>query len=155
MHNITRNNYKPKVGDYHNVILHDPILGKVWIFDCDGIYFDASKTHVIVVNEEGVSEEYAISQKFVTDKAKELKAEIDTKEAKGEAEKVKTELTEKITALSGRIDTIESDYAKAADLAKTEAHIERIDDDIHRLNEALNNLTSLVNKVVDKVGGVQ
>lgn len=38
MRNITRSNYEPKIGDYHNMIVHDPVLNHLWLFDCDGVY---------------------------------------------------------------------------------------------------------------------
>ena len=45
MRNITRSNYDPKTGDYHNMIVHDPVRGKIWLFDCDAsanLTFDAT-----------------------------------------------------------------------------------------------------------------
>lgn len=66
MRNITRNNYDPHIGDYHNVIVHDTVRGKIWLFDCDGVFLDMSKTNVTVVDEYGESVEYAASQSLVT-----------------------------------------------------------------------------------------
>ena len=66
MRNITRSNYDPHIGDYHNMIVHDPVRGKIWLFDCDGVYLDMSKTNVTVVDEYGESVEYAASQRLVT-----------------------------------------------------------------------------------------
>lgn len=66
MRNITRSNYDPHIGDYHNMIVHDPVRGKIWLFDCDGVYLDMSKTNVTVVDEYGVSTDYAASQALVT-----------------------------------------------------------------------------------------
>lgn len=66
MRNITRSNYDPKTGDYHNMIVHDPVRGKIWLFDCDGVYLDMSKTNVTVVDEYGESVDYAASQRLVT-----------------------------------------------------------------------------------------
>lgn len=66
MRNITRSNYDPKTGDYHNMIVHDPVRGKIWLFDCDGVFLDMSKTNVTVVDEYGESVEYAASQRLVT-----------------------------------------------------------------------------------------
>lgn len=67
MRNITRSNYDPKTGDYHNMIVHDPVRGKIWLFDCDGVFLDMSKTNVTVVDEYGESVEYAASQRLVTE----------------------------------------------------------------------------------------
>ena len=67
MRNITRSNYDPKTGDYHNMIVHDPVRGKIWLFDCDGVFLDMSKTNVTVVDEYGESVEYAASQHLVTE----------------------------------------------------------------------------------------
>lgn len=66
MRNITRSNYDPHIGDYHNMIVHDPVRGKIWLFDCDGVFLDMSKTNVTVVDEYGESTEYAASQRLVT-----------------------------------------------------------------------------------------
>lgn len=66
MRNITRSNYDPHIGDYHNMIVHDPVRGKIWLFDCDGVYLDMSKTDVTVVDEYGESVDYAASQRLVT-----------------------------------------------------------------------------------------
>ena len=59
------------------MIVHDPVLGKIWLFDCDGVFLDMSKTNVTVVDEYGESTEYAASQRLVTDTHDTLNAKID------------------------------------------------------------------------------
>ena len=65
MRTITRNNYTPKIGDYHEIILKDPEQRKVWLFDCDGVYTEILKT-VFVADSFGNSTEKAASQRLVT-----------------------------------------------------------------------------------------
>lgn len=64
MHTIIRDNYDPKLGEYHETILIDEARRKTWLFDCDGVFTDITK--IVVVSERGDSEEYAASQKWLT-----------------------------------------------------------------------------------------
>lgn len=80
MRTIIRNNYDPHIGDYHSRIVHDEVRNKIWLFDCDGVYLDMSKTNIIVVDEEGDSREFAISQRFVTDNFNEVREELSEKQ---------------------------------------------------------------------------
>lgn len=73
MRTIIRNNYTPHIGDYHDKIVHDEERNKLYLFDCDGVFTDVSKTGVEVVNEKGQSRVAAVSQKLFTD-------EIDSKQ---------------------------------------------------------------------------
>ena len=76
MRTIIRDNYTPKNGDYHEVILIDEAQNKQWVFDCDGVFTPFSGEVVNVVSEFGDSTEDAISQKFFTDTTYELQDEI-------------------------------------------------------------------------------
>lgn len=72
MHTIIRDNYDPTPNEYHETIVVDEARGKRWLFDCDGVYHDI--TNVKVVSERGDSEEYAASQKWVTEEVEALEA---------------------------------------------------------------------------------
>lgn len=65
MHTIIRDNYDPQLNEYHEMIIVDPTRRKTWLFDCDGVFLDI--TRGIVVSERGDSEEWAASQKWVTE----------------------------------------------------------------------------------------
>lgn len=67
MRTIIRNNYTPKTGDYHDKIVHDEELGKLYLFDCDGVWTDVSATRVTVKSKYGTSRRDAISQGFFTE----------------------------------------------------------------------------------------
>lgn len=78
MRTIIRDNYTPKNGDYHEVILIDKAQNKKWIFDCDGVFTPlGSGEQINVVNSFGDSTTDAISQKFFTDTTYELQDKID------------------------------------------------------------------------------
>lgn len=106
MRNITRNNYTPHIGDYHNMIVHDEVLGKVWLFDCDGVFLDMSKTNVTVVDDYGESTEYAASQRLVTATKDALTERI------GEAETASQERDAALGAkIDDEVDTLEQEIA--------------------------------------------
>lgn len=78
MRTIIRDNYTPKNGDYHEVILIDEAQNEKWIFDCDGVFTPlGSGEQINVVNSFGDSTTDAISQKFFTDTTYELQDKID------------------------------------------------------------------------------
>lgn len=78
MRTIIRDNYTPKNGDYHEVILIDEAQNEKWIFDCDGVFTPlGSGEQINVVNSFGDSTTDAISQKFFTDTTYELRDEIE------------------------------------------------------------------------------
>lgn len=79
MRTIIRDNYTPKVGDYHEKIVRDEVNNRQWIFDCDGVFTDITDTtsDVEVVNELGESTTAVTSQKLVTDSVGILQEEID------------------------------------------------------------------------------
>lgn len=72
MRTIIRDNYDPIPNEYHETIVVDEARKKRWLFDCDGIFQDITK--VDVVSERGNSEEYAASQKWVTEEVEALEA---------------------------------------------------------------------------------
>lgn len=72
MHTIIRDDYTPQLNEYHEIILVDPTRRKTWLFDCDGVFTDITKINV--VSERGDSEEYAASQKWLTEELEALEA---------------------------------------------------------------------------------
>ena len=151
MRNITRSNYDPHVGDYHNKMVHDPVRGKFWWFDCDGMYFDMSKTNVTVVDEYGDSAEYAASQSLVTrtnntlstridgvDEASHLRDdELDDK-IDGEAERLEAKIDANDVATRGREQALRDDYTNK---------YQTLDNDIETLTRVTNGLTTDVENI--------
>lgn len=151
MRNITRSNYDPHIGDYHNVIVHDPVRGKIWLFDCDGVYLDMSKTNVTVVDEYGESAEYAASQSLVTrthdtldtkidgvDEASHLRDdELDDK-IDGESERLDAKIDANDVATRGREQTMTDDYT---------AKYQTLDNDIETLTRVTDGLTTDVEQI--------
>lgn len=147
MRNITRSNYTPHIGDYHNMIVHDPVLGKIWLFDCDGVFLDMSKTNVTVVDEFGPSESYAASQRLVTevktlaegfDEASHLRDdELDDK-----IDTTKEELTTTINAndvaTRAREQALKDDYTNK---------YQTLDNDIETLTRVTDGLTTDVEQI--------
>lgn len=138
MHNIIRNNYTPHIGDYHNTIVHDNELNRVWFFDCDGVF--ESKTNIAVRNEGGESTTDAISQKFVTDNLNNINEDIDELEV-GKQNKL----------VSGtNIKTINNQSV----LGSGDIHIEGASDNYEDLNNLpkVNNTTLIGNKTSADLG---
>ena len=147
MRNITRSNYTPHIGDYHNMIVHDPVLGKIWLFDCDGVFLDMSKTNVTVVDEFGPSDSYAASQRLVTevktlaegfDEASHLRDdELDDK-----IDTTKEELTATINAndvaTRAREQALRDDYTNK---------YQTLDNDIETLTRVTDGLTTDVEQI--------
>lgn len=67
MRTIIRNDYDPKVGDYHDRIIIDETRKKKWLFDCDGIFTPLGGGGAEVVEEFGDSSYIGLSQKFLTE----------------------------------------------------------------------------------------
>lgn len=65
MRTILRDNYTPEMGAYHETLIIDEARHKKYLFDCDGVFTDI--TNPLVVSERGDSEDFAASQKWVTD----------------------------------------------------------------------------------------
>lgn len=65
MRTILRDNYTPEMGAYHETLVIDETRHKKYLFDCDGVFTDI--TNPLVVSERGDSEDFAASQKWVTD----------------------------------------------------------------------------------------
>lgn len=146
MRNITRNNYTPHIGDYHNMIVHDEVLGKVWLFDCDGVFLDMSKTNVTVVDDYGESTEYAASQRLVTatkDNLTEAIGEVDTA-SQGRDDALDTKIDNEVDTLEQEIASVESesiarDNALEADYTQK---YNTLDNDIETLTRTTDNLAS-------------
>lgn len=139
MRNITRNNYDPHIGDYHNRIVHDEARGKIWLFDCDGVFLDMSKTNVRVVNEYGQSEEYAIGQKFFTDEMAATNATIITVDEASQARDadITNDLNEATETLQANINTVNTNaITRDTQLANTlNAHVTALDNDVENLTD--------------------
>lgn len=75
MRTTIRDNYDPELNDYHDEIVIDEVRGKVWLFDCDGVYLELSS--VEIVNERGQSPYKAGSQKWITDEVEDLEQAIE------------------------------------------------------------------------------
>ena len=110
MRTIIRDNYDPIPNEYHETIVVDEARRKRWLFDCDGIFHDITK--VDVVSERGNSEEYAASQKWVTEEVEALEAadqalqdNIDAEEAGRIA--ADTEIWEEIEAIEAASDVVD------------------------------------------------
>lgn len=146
MRNITRNNYTPHIGDYHNMIVHDEVLGKVWLFDCDGVFLDMSKTNVAVVDDYGESTEYAASQRLVTatkDTLTERIGEVETASQEGDAA-LDAKIDDEVDTLEQEITSVESesiarDNALEADYTQK---YNTLDNDIETLTRTTDNLAS-------------
>ena len=151
MRNITRSNYDPHIGDYHNVIVHDPVRGKIWLFDCDGVFLDMSKTNVTVVDEYGESAEYAASQSLVTRTHDTLDTKIDGVDESshlrddelddkidGESERLDAKIDANDVATRGREQTMTDDYT---------AKYQSLDNDIETLTRVTDGLTTDVEQI--------
>lgn len=144
MHNITRSNYTPKVGDYHNTFLHDPVKRKVWVFDCDGLYEDITKTNIIVVNEQGDSVDYAASQNLVTQLHQADQTAINNVDSASQARdtQLQTNLNQASTTLGARIEEVNTQSIARDTQNKNQlsARIDNADTAIATLNEVADGL---------------
>lgn len=160
MRTIYRDNYTPKVGDYHNVVVFDNALGNIWLFDCDGIYLDLSKTDVRVVNEAGQSTEYAISQKFVTDNLKSANdkiGEVD-QESQRRDQEIKESLTQAEEELQSNLDRVENESKSRDSALQTQFSdgYKEFRDNIGLLNDATQVLSEEVEKyATDGIFGIE
>lgn len=123
MHTIIRDNYDPKLGEYHEKILIDEARHKTWMFDCDGVFTDITK--VVVVSERGDSEEYAASQKWLTLELEALEAADVALQDNIDAEAATREADDK--TLQDNID---------AEAATREANDETLQDNIDAEEDA-------------------
>lgn len=85
MHTTIRDNYEPKIGDYHNQIVRDTVNNRIWLFDCDGVYLNVSRTWVTVRDELGDSDTDAIAQRVVTEHINALTGRLNEEAAAREA----------------------------------------------------------------------
>lgn len=151
MRNITRSNYDPHTGDYHNVIVHDPVRGKIWVFDCDGVFLDASKTNITVVDEYGESAEYAASQSLVTRTHDTLDTKIDgVDEASHDRDDILDGKIADEIELRASEDARLDREAKAREQEMTDdytAKYQSLDNDIETLTRVTDNLTTDVENI--------
>ena len=133
------------------MIVHDPVLGKIWLFDCDGVFLDMSKTNVTVVDEYGDSQEYAASQSLVTRTKDNLDERITgVDEASHERD---DDLDHKI---DGEVEDLEVEDArieresKSRDQALEDDYTQKyqsLDNDIETLTRVTDNLTTDVENI--------
>lgn len=147
MRNITRSNYDPHIGDYHNMIVHDPVRGKIWLFDCDGVYLDMSKTNVTVVDEYGVSTDYAASQALVTRTNDRVTAVDQASHERDDVleGKINDEIANRKAA-----DTAMDNATRAREQAMTDdytAKYQTLDNDIETLTRVTDGLTTDVEQI--------
>lgn len=151
MRNITRSNYDPHIGDYHNVIVHDPVRGKIWLFDCDGVFLDMSKTNVTVVDEYGESAEYAASQSLVTRTHDTLDEKIDgVDEASHDRDDILDGKIADEVELRASEDARLDREAKAREQEMIDdytAKYQSLDNDIETLTRVTDNLTTDVENI--------
>ena len=110
MRTIIRDNYDPIPNEYHETIVVDEARKKRWLFDCDGIFQDITK--VDVVSERGNSEEYAASQKWVTEEVEALEAADQALQGNIDAEEAgriasDTEIWKEIEAIEASSDVVD------------------------------------------------
>lgn len=118
MRTILRDNYTPEMGAYHETLIIDEARHKKYLFDCDGVFTDI--TNPLVVSERGDSEDFAASQKWVTD--------IDDK-VDGLAEDLGDEIqarTDADDAIWTEIESIEA-ASDVVDVVGTYAELEAYD----------------------------
>ena len=147
MRNITRSNYTPHIGDYHNMVVHDPVLGKIWLFDCDGVFLDMSKTDVTVVDEYGESVDYAASQRLVT-ATNNRTTDIDTASHERD-DALDHKIDQEVQTLEGTISGVDS-RSWSRDQAITDdytAKYQSLDNDIETLTRVTNGLTTDVENI--------
>lgn len=103
MRTIIRDNYEPHLNDYHDKIVKDEVNNRIWLFDCDGVYLNVSRTWLKVVNELGENDEnFVPSQALITRLIEEARADMVAEaEARQSAD---TELTERIDKLEASTD---------------------------------------------------
>ncbi len=83
MRTIARNDYDPQIGDYPNgTIVKDIARGKLWIFDCDGIFNDitpglSNQEIPIIMDEFGLSPTFGISQRLATESIQTLEQRVE------------------------------------------------------------------------------
>lgn len=118
MRTILRDNYTPEMGAYHETLVIDETRHKKYLFDCDGVFTDI--TNPLVVSERGDSEDFAASQKWVT--------EIDDK-VDGLAEDLGDEIqarTDADDAIWAEIEEIEMS-SDVVDIVGTYAELQQYD----------------------------
>lgn len=133
------------------MIVHDPVLGKIWLFDCDGVFLDMSKTNVTVVDEYGDSQEYAASQSLVTRTKNNLDERITgVDEASHERDvALDGKIDRAVEALEGEDARIERE-SKSRDQAITDDYTQKynsLDNDIETLTRVTNGLTTDVENI--------
>lgn len=118
MRTIIRDNYEPRPGDYHDRIVHDTVNNRIWLFDCDGVYLNVSRTWLKVVNELGENDEnfvpsQALLTRLIEETRKDIAAEAEARQNAdtGLTEAISSEAASREEAdakLQEQIDTLEA-----------------------------------------------
>lgn len=133
------------------MIVHDPVLGKIWLFDCDGVFLDMSKTNVRVVDEYGDSQEYAASQSLVTRTKNNLTTQIEgVDESSHERDDaLDDKIDQAVEALEGEDARIEQE-SKSRDQALEDDYTQKynsLDNNIETLTRVADGLTTDVENI--------
>ena len=124
------------------MIVHDPVLGKIWLFDCDGVFLDMSKTNVTVVDDYGESVEYAASQSLVTRTHDTLDERITgVDEASHERD---DDLDHKI---DGEVEDLEAEDARIE--RESKSRDQALEDDYTQKYQSLDNDIETLTRVTD------
>lgn len=129
------------------MVVHDPVLGKIWLFDCDGVFLDMSKTDVTVVDEYGESVEYAASQRLVTATNDRITG-VDTASHERD-DALDHKIDQEVQTLEGTISGVDS-RSWSRDQAITDdytAKYQSLDNDIETLTRVTNGLTTDVENI--------
>lgn len=118
MRTIIRNDYDPKVGDYHDRIIIDESRKKKWMFDCDGVFTDFVGGDSIEIAESfGDSSDTALSQKFLTEQFTSVFDNL----ADEETERISADVT-----LQNQIDELKNS-PDVVDIVDTKADLDAYD----------------------------
>lgn len=133
------------------MVVHDPVLGKIWLFDCDGVFLDMSKTNVTVVDEYGESAEYAASQSLVTRTKDNLTTQIEGVDGASHErdDALDRKIDQKVQTLEETISGVDA-RSWSRDQAITDdytAKYQSLDNDIETLTRVTNGLTTDVENI--------
>lgn len=153
MRTIKRDNYTPKIGDYHEMIVRDDAQGVIWLFDCDGVYMNITCSPTPIADGPGDNTDYAASQRFVTEiktngeqaVADATAASISRDENLGAGivaakAELMTAITDVDNGAKGREQALKTDYTQKYN---------SLDNDIETLTDVTNQLVSITRQFID------
>lgn len=135
------------------MIVHDEELNKLWLFDCDGVYIDISKTDTIIADGPGDHTDWAISQRYVTELKSTLEGSIkDVDDAsKARDQGLAGSISQTTEALGRDINDVDNS-AKAREQELVEDYTQKyssLDNDIEILTDGVNQLTEITRQFID------